>query len=313
MINTTSKTSKWYRGGNWGIQSLDKESPEYYAVQNHRWKDKLKYRIEDLNPSGIKDIYDPLNDTPKAYLDFIRLDSLTPSKGTKHCISEVLRFIQEYGPLWHPFKGGLGNIPPLTIERILVEAQRMASVVKIYATLQNLESRKYPEIEVIEVLRHLMANGQLIPAKYRGYLEEYPDGIREPVDIFDRKTGQFKVPPLNHDNEIVTAATVYVLASVNDALADHPVYPGIGNRTDQQNSSFGAWIQIIYYWDLISVLWWQVYNLIINRSCLRVCKNTKCGRVFEPERGNKYHCSSRCQNSANVRNFFRRNPNKRQR
>jgi hypothetical protein len=305
---------KWFRGGKWGLRTIDESSREYHIIGSQKWfnewEDSLQYQIIDLSQAHHEQ-YDPVTETPNAYLEFVHLADVERFRGdAKWLIKEVLRFFEQFGPLWYP--GGdleqkeLAGIPPLTIERVLFEANDLAKVVHIYLLLQNLENRERPETELISRLREYMVSMESQPYPPNYHLVTTKTGLRVPGHFYSSKEGRFVPPPLVKDEQVITAAIAYLEAYVEDGMRKHLVYPALANRRPKQDtdSFFGAWVEMFRYSSLVSVLWRQVYSAIINNTCLKECANKDCHIIFEPKRSSQKFHEHKCQNVTNVRNFY---------
>lgn len=314
-LRNSKPLDKWFRGGQWGVKPLGENTREYSAV-HFAWFDfTLKYRLIDLEPEASHP-YNPLAETPKAYLRFIRLAEFERFRwDAKRCIKEVLSFFKDSGPLWYPGGGCTDDRlphepPPLTVERVLGASLEMASVVELYKLLRDVEEYKYNE--QVPKLKEHMLKLQKRGWTYltQSHLATTMEGLRVPVFVPGKENEDFKFPSLNNDREVIAAAIAYVIAGVNCGLGENPVHLALANQEGRNIqykdvSQIGAWVPAYQYDSLLAALWVQFYLAILDKTRLKECANERCLRLFPPSRSDQEYCSSNCRAAYNMRRRYR--------
>ncbi|MFC1981059.1 hypothetical protein ACFLVN_02305 [Chloroflexota bacterium] len=323
---------RWFRGSKWGVTTF-KELPHSISGQDDAVPYKIEHWLDELEP-GNNTPYDPITETPEAYLKFARLGEADRfAWDANRQVREVLRFCKEHGPPWYPKQILRGNWstydnyfmynqnimypeemsnkamargwPPLTVERVLVAARIMGSVVRLYKLLREIENDNRP---VNDLKNHIARHMTVILdrdffslrlATTTGDLR-IPESTNDP----DRK---FVLPPLNNDDEVIATAIAYLEYGITKALVDYPVRPALANRRKAltyDESVVGAWVAAFAFDNLLAVFWWQFYNAILNRTQLKECRNEKCLRLFKPVRSDQEYCNPLCRDAARKRRQY---------
>lgn len=237
--------------------------------------------------------YDPMRESPQAYLHFCRLSRLLDMGGSaKRVINEVIKFADKYGPPWHPEWVKWWTPPfeappncPLTVDRILWESQNMAWAVEAYHLLSELNEdiRATPRLKV-----HMakVLNRQDKHELYYNLTREYSDYTHTDWDI-DTK------PSLDTEIQVTQAAIALVMGIVNEGLEMTNVKLRLTSKLGK-DSVAGSWAPRYTVDSLLGAMWLQFYLEILDKGRLRECANENCRRFFPVSRSNKEYCSKGC-------------------
>ena len=299
----------WFRCLEWNLEPLDKSDEEYSAANPHAFGDALKYRLVGIEPFANR--YDPMTETPKAYLEFIHLAEFRHFKWDANRIIEmVLKFSKDYGPLWVDV-----NIP-LTVERILVRAIEMNAAAKVYKLLKTCDEDYWENSSDVMLMKDYLAILQ-----NRGSVDlrtlqlvTYPDGLRLPMVHLGTvgRDGEIHPDPFPSTTQgLMKAAIASVSETVNHNVVFGSVAVALANREARdsklkEESRVGSWIPAYRFGNLISALWLQFYLDILNQTRLRECDNKNCLRLFNPTRSDQIYCSRRCRINQNMRKRYTR-------
>jgi hypothetical protein len=293
MINHELRSiERWHRGGRWKVQRLGKRDYRYDIVSESKYSigPEFKYLLVNLEPVVPPiGFYDPLLDTPNAYLEFIRLANYQDSI-PKEVIKKILKFTTEYGPLWDD------EIPPLAVEIILYHARKMASPVNIYKALVDYENYDKPINEVLNYLREEIERSY--GTSWAGsYLVENREGLVYTSDAPYEYEGKISEISLTTDEQVIMAARAYIIECVDEGLIRNPIRMSLtyknSSPVDPQDE---GWLPSYIFTDLLSVLWLQFYVDILRKSRLYECANPKCKRLFVPQRSDEKFHSPACRN-----------------
>jgi hypothetical protein len=236
--------------------------------------------------------YDPFGEAPKAYLYFCRLSRLLElGWSSQKIINEVLKFVNKFGPPWYAEYAKLYSPPfdeplngPLTIDGILFQSLNMASTLKAYRLLSDIS-------EDIRAIGRLKAHMQKLQKEDRLWqlglcLKVDNSGYATVEDL-----GFDKLPSLNTENDVVSAATAFVISSINNGLVG--VKPGLSSKVSKDSSS-NTWTPRYEYVNLLDAMWLQFYFEILGNVRFRECANENCRAPFSVTRSNKEYCSKEC-------------------
>jgi hypothetical protein len=107
------------------------------------------------------------------------------------------------------------------------------------------------------------------------------------------------------ETETVEAAIAFIRRSVNSALAELRVEPGLAYGKEE-GSVVGAWIPRYQYNDLLGAMWLQLCFEILDKARFRECAYENCRVLFSVTRSNKMYCSKKC----GVMQYIRDHPKK---
>jgi hypothetical protein len=199
--------------------------------------------------------------------------------------------------------------PPLTVERVLVAARMMASLVRLYQLLCEIESYATPVSELRHYLADYMAR-TLDTDWFISHLSTTTEGLRVPVvshdpDIVGRNP-PYKIPRLGNESEVIATAIAYLEYGIAEALKAHPVYPALANRGGQapEESIVGAWVAAFRFDYLLAAFWWQFYSAILNRTQFKECSNERCLALFVPIRSDQEYCDRLCRDAQRKRKKY---------
>lgn len=269
----------WFRGGVWELKPGTTmigptDVPEVHLVTR--------------GSAGFE--YDPIADSPEAYLAFARLrdDVFTSSHPAYEARianqwRALSKFVDRYGApiMVSPLHRGGWGFP---LEAAMDEALVLAIAVCCYQYLaesDQVASERYPESERHrEKLKGYMrwvqsAGSPRLPRVGRaGYIQlEYSD--------FDTSEGFLKA-----QEWLQLAMNLYLLG----------VHPELDYGPQ------GLWLPRYRYDTLVNAMWLQLYQAVLRDSILRQCEG--CEALFEAKRSDQVYHDAYCRSAVNARRTY---------
>ena len=322
-LNPPRNPDKWWRAGAWEIQWSRAE--DFWRC-NRKISDSDGYRLPPA------EYYDPLKETPEAYLSFAALGRLTwESFGGEHIgyrwnLTDIPQTVQEAVVQFHvdfgpPIIDRLPPRPPPSFGVIVPP-----DVLDVRSYLENV-SDKSPDYRPLQSVDMMLKQAQLIDilVEYQQVVTTREKADRETLRTrllaVDRSADIWNLGSMSTLNEVAAAAErvlhFWESYDINlgglrlDALPIGSTGPGepwppllIGSAPPDEPL---GWEFSWTYDQLLSVIWFQGMQAIVRGSLIRSCRNNQCRLgLFEAERTNSFYCSTRCRNLFNTAKHRRR-------
>ncbi len=307
-LNNTKTTNKFSRGEQWKVEPLDKKDSGRSIYRPGSFETIETYCIAPLNRrESHPQHYDPLVDTPKAYLKFMKLADYERSHwDAKHCTKEILAFFHEFGPPWPLWYSKGGPFLQMTIKNVFGEARVIAKAVRTYKILTDVRNGEKLLPELKEYMINLHETEIYRDPVLNYQLRVTPTGVVT-SHFFVKKDDERFTPTIpNTEYEVISAATAYVIGSVNLGFTGHPVGLGLTCRTSKSKDIIqdSSWAPSYRFTSLLSALWLQFYLDILNQSQLRECNNERCKSLFVINRADQEYCSYQCRSAQKMRRRY---------
>ena len=290
----SSEPSTWERGGHWDIQWkwIWEDAP---TEEMERKLYEGAWIYVNLEPWSTS-VYDPLSEFPNMYIAFAILGEAVWDAYDGHFLSEHLldsnppdilkgkakEFLENYGP---PISASSLRNSPIDVRYLWIRSLhtmfRQAQLMKLALSYHQV---------VIE------GSEELLQA-----LDAMGKEVQEDSSVL--------WPALEQNSELKVLKEIEIFLEDQShrdlSQGGLKVVPERVPNADQPSS----WKFTAHYGHLINVLWYQMHQVMVRKSLVRVCRNERCpepGRLFVADRPNKWFCSLLCRNTHNVWNSRQR-------
>ena len=284
--------SRWIRGGHWVIH-------EHQTTNKKTW-------IEVLREDATLQEYDPITQGTDAYLAFARLrEEIWSPEPNGPRLESMVRFAEEYGPPmyeetwdWHQWHEG--NRELVVADQIPVDywAMRRGERLRIYAFDVDLALHEATLLAIaIRCYQSVSQDWPRFQPDLKAFLNG-PEG-KELMDDMDDTYEDRKpwAPPSRNfdDRSVIWEFLHNLMNKYPESLQG--VYP-----TLTHDSGLDWWVPSFDYKNLLSVMWMQLLQAILDHSVIQNCEG--CGVLFQATRRNQSYHDSYCRASANARRTY---------
>lgn len=206
--------------------------------------------------------------------------SLDISTFWKRCQS---KFLKQYGPPFHPYD-------TFTLEDIAREARSMSVAIKCYSVIREPTSRNTEDVRVF--FSTLINNNLVMDVRSFSQNGFTGSGVGRRIDKED----------LASDERLKRMCRGYIA----DRIADSP-YGTRNNIGLAPIVSETVWTTKFTYGCLLTAMWMQLLDAMLNNQPIRFCEHGNCGKMFAAARKDKRYCSQSCRDNAkSLRNYFKK-------
>jgi len=258
--------------------------------------------------------YDPMEDTPKAYLDYANIvndiwNQHAENRDTTRR-SKLLEFFKDYGPPVVFREDDLDLLVSGLTDREL--QARVVEETRVHALIRSSVSSPLPKIYrcfYVDAIRYAMT----IALTLRCYQAVYEDW-----DTYQPALKQFLLSPeaekLFNDHYKIAGTSIAIAGRLDDLDSDEVLKKYLvqllsnghyweankmGNyHVDEET---GGIVKTVVYSDLLTMLWAQLSETIEKRIPVRRCD--ECETPFNPVRSDQKYCSKECRSVVSSRAF----------
>ena len=247
-----------------------------------------------ITGSSNSSLYDPMSETPSAFLRFARFGELVWANGmtwNEELAEDTVQLLEEFGPLT-PRDYPIDLF--VRLHSIWEEARRLATTALCIQSITpgSIKERRVVVNQIIELYKHSLDH---IPARD-------VDPINAEVHEFlSQRLNEWSLYEERHepfDNaQYIPRVHAWIKGAINSGLDQ------FGVRSQIDFSSPSRWVSSYKATSLGGALWAQFAVTVLVGSTVRRCKNERCFHdpIFASPNPRKEYCSDLCKEARKKR------------